>query len=127
MFVLLLPLPLFFFRASELCTSPCSLLGVLFALFTRGWGGRESIYKEILSLCNVSAPYSSIAVCVSSKATVVAFDFAWVTISLVGCQQHLILGPLTQTLKSRAEEVISLVGSYNRQVLCLDRPRAVPA
>lgn len=76
-----------------------------------GWQGKRP--QGVSSHCSASAPNSSAAVCVSSKAMVVAFDFAWVTISLVGCQQRLILGPTTQTLKSWAEEVISLVGSYS--------------
>lgn len=54
MFVLLLPLPLAFFRASELHTSPCSLLGVLSALFTPGRGGRESI--RVIAMCQLRIP-----------------------------------------------------------------------
>lgn len=89
------------------------------------WQGKHPQWDS--SHCNVSAPYSSIALCVSSEAMVVAFDFASLTISLVGCQQHLILGPTTQTSKSWAEVVISSVGSYNSLVLCLDQPRTVLA
>lgn len=47
MFVLLLPLPLAYFRASELFKSPCVLLGILFDPVACGWDGRESICKEI--------------------------------------------------------------------------------
>lgn len=46
MFVLLLPLPLAYFRASELFKSPCVLLGIFFDPVACGWGGRENICKE---------------------------------------------------------------------------------
>lgn len=58
MFVLLLPLPLAYFRASELFKSPCVLLGILFDPAARGWGGRESICKEtpVTAACQSRIP-----------------------------------------------------------------------
>lgn len=58
MFVLLLPLPLAYFRASELFKSCCVLLGILFDPVACGWGGRESICKEIwvIAMCHSHIP-----------------------------------------------------------------------
>lgn len=106
MFVLLLPLPLaaffiffLFFVEHQNCAQvpvPCWLFSSL-SLHTAGVAGKH--LRGDSSHCSVSAPYSSSAVCVSSKAAVVAFPFAWVMVSLMGCQQHLILGPTNKVLE----------------------------
>lgn len=56
MFVLLLPLSFaalylfILFRALELCSSPCSLLAVLIALLTHGWGAGRASARSLGSL-----------------------------------------------------------------------------
>lgn len=71
-------------------------------------GCRESICKEprVIAACQ---PHAPAALCVHPpKQRFAAFDFAWVVVSLMACQQRLILGPTTQSLKSWADEVVSL-------------------
>lgn len=92
-------------------------------------GCRESICKEprVIAVCQ---PHAPAVLCVHPpKQRFAAFDFAWVVVSLMACQQHLILGPAAQSLRSWAEEVVSLAAVMYlymyRVMLCAVQPHTL--